>query len=726
MARHFALTVHLYDTRYHGADEWPPAPARAFQALVAGAAQGRHVPNDAASALTLLERLPAPVIAAPAARRGQRVSMFVPNNDLDSVGGDPTDPEQVGKIRTKKLVQPHLLEGDASFLYAWPLPDENGDALRTLADGLYQFGRGVDPAWAVGETLDDEQLAARLRAHRGTVHRPTSGEGASELATPTTSSFASIVRRFDAGLARLRPSGDGKTNFVQPPKAHFAMVRYDGVPAFHLFELRSEKEPEKASPWSTWRAVSLIEHVRDMAAAALKHVLPEREADIERTLVGRKRDGADTGRIEQRVRFVPLPSIGHEHADQSIRRVLVQVPPGALPEGDVLWALKGRSLFDATTGETTDTTLAEATADPMTARYRASSRMWRSVTPLALGSAVRRRIEPTRQRDEAKSAVERSAEERVARQAVAQALRHAGLDASLARATVQREPFDAHGSRAEHFAEGTRFAKESLWHVELELDRAIEGPLVLGDGRFLGLGVMAPVLDTSSLFALDVEGDLLAMDPTALARALRRAVMARVQDELGARVQLPPYFTGHERDGAPTRSEGSTHLAFAVDRVRNRLLVVPPHVLDGYDRPRREDSEHLAVLGRALAGFTELRLGRDGVLRLRSREVHVSTDALGARSKTWRSETDYVVTRHDKATSAHDLVLRDVRRECQRRKLPTPDVIVASLRGVEGVGVVATVELRFAVAVRGPLLLGRSRYVGGGLFCPSGPLVVDG
>jgi CRISPR-associated protein Csb2 len=249
MARHFALTVHLYDQRYHGADEWPPAPARVFQALVAGASQGRCVPSDAAAALMRLERLPAPVIAAPAARRGQALSMFVPNNDLDAVGGDPTDPEQVGKIRTKKLVHPHLLEGDPTFLYAWPLPEDEDKALRSLADGLYQLGRGVDPAWAVGETLDDEQLADRLRAHRGSVHRPTSGEAASELATPTASTFASLVRRFDAALERLRPSGDGKTNFVQPPKAHFAMVRYDGVPAFHLFELRSEKASERSSPW---------------------------------------------------------------------------------------------------------------------------------------------------------------------------------------------------------------------------------------------------------------------------------------------------------------------------------------------------------------------------------------------------------------------------------------------------------------------------------------------
>src|SRR5690606_31177279 len=101
--------------------------------------------------------------------------------------------------------------------------------------------------------------------------------------------------------------------------------------------------------------------------------------------------------------------------------------------------------------------------------------------------------------------------------------------ASLVRVHVQREPFDHHGTRAERFAEGTRFAKEALWHVEFALDREIRGPLVLGDGRFLGLGVMAPQIERGAI-PLEVEGGLPEdVDTTALARALRRAVMARVQ-----------------------------------------------------------------------------------------------------------------------------------------------------------------------------------------------------
>jgi len=94
-------------------------------------------------------------------------------------------------------------------------------------------------------------------------------------------------------------------------------------------------------------------------------------------------------------------------------------------------------------------------------------RLWRSVTPVALPEfAGRRRIDPQRLRrelaaahgavgaalKEAKSGSERLDEERHAKSAVAQALRHAGIAARLASIRVQREPFAGRGARAEKTA----------------------------------------------------------------------------------------------------------------------------------------------------------------------------------------------------------------------------------------------------------------------------------
>ncbi len=715
MPNHFVVTVHLHDHRFHGVGDWPPAPARVFQALVAGAAVGASLSEHSARALRLLEQLPAPVIAAPIARQGQQLSLWVPNNDLDAVAGDPA---RIGKIRRMKSVVPILLEGEPCFLYAWRLLEHQGEELPSLASGLYQFGRGVDAAWARAEILDDAQLSERLRKHRGTIHRPSSGWAGAELAVPASGSLDSLVRRFDAGLVRLRPRADGKvTDFVQPPKAQFAKVRYDGTPTWHMLELKSVNDPASSSPWPSWRAPALVEHVRDLAVALLSSSLSEQRVDVERVVAGRTADGAHRGPSEERVRFVPLPSIGHEHADQSIRRVLVQVPAGPLAEADVMWALAGRVLHDPASGEESSTMLAAGAPDQMVARYSASARAWRSVTPLALGSVPHR---ASRSSDESKPGSARGSELVEVKRAVAQALRFAGVGARVLRVIAQREPFDAHGTRAERFAPGTRFAAEALWHVELELERPVSGPLVLGDGRFLGLGLMAPTT-VCPIYAFEVEPKLPTdVDTTGLARALRRAVMARVQAVLGERSEcdLPAFFHGHETDGEETRTTRSTHLAFSVDVRRSRLLLIPPHVLDGWEHLPGHSAKHLETLERALFGFTELRAGRNGVLGLHGGQLS-SEDALLGRSREFRTVSDYVVTRHAKDCSLEELVSDDVRRECERRRLPRPDTVrVKSARGVPRVGVVASVELQFATAVEGPLLLGRTRFLGGGLFEP--------
>jgi CRISPR-associated protein Csb2 len=89
MSQFLLLSVRFHDGRYHGEPEWPPAPARLFQALVAGAAKGRRLSEGDRTALAWLETLSPPVIAAPAMRSGRRITNYVPNNDLDSVDGDP-------------------------------------------------------------------------------------------------------------------------------------------------------------------------------------------------------------------------------------------------------------------------------------------------------------------------------------------------------------------------------------------------------------------------------------------------------------------------------------------------------------------------------------------------------------------------------------------------------------------------------------------------------------
>jgi CRISPR-associated protein Csb2 len=727
--RALVLHVRLHDGRYHGEGDWPPSPARLFQALVAGAGLGGPLGDAEKKALEWLEKQEAPLMAAPPAWRHRRgVLFYMPNNDSDSIGGDPL---RMSKIRTAtKVFRPYCFDAGVPFVYAWPLAGDAGDrddcarAICSLAERLYQLGRGIDMAWAWGEVLDDRQLDDLLAKHPGRVFRFSAGRSTTTLTCPCAGSLESIERRYRAYGERFRYMKDGKVVkvvFRQPPRPRFRPVSYDSPPLRQLYELRGSTAEAAFAPWPLPSVSALVVRLRDGAVERLKRAIQGRSAEIERVLVGRKPDGANDGPPEDRVRIIPLPSVGHVHADREIRRVLVEVPPTCpLRAADMHWAFSGLDLVDVETGEI-QAVLTRTDVEGFLRHYGLEDdgrhRVWRTVTPAALPeSAKRRRIEPTRVAAEAKDGAERAAEQARAAAAVVQALRHADVRTHPEMVRVQREPFEAKGDRVETFAAGTRFAKERLWHVEIIFNAPIAGPLVIGDGRFLGLGVMAPLQRSHGVHAFVVESGLAATpEPTEVTRVLRRAVMARVQEVLGARASLPAFFAGHERDGSPARTERHPHLTFVFDPEPARLLIVAPHVVDRR-AATHEEVQHLRDLDAALNEFRELRTGTAGCLMLRTSSIDADADPLFAAACTWESVTPYQVTRHTKKVGAVEALSADLRAECRRRGLPEPHVTAYEPRGVPGLGLVGSARLAFEVAVEGPIILGKTRHLGGGLF----------
>jgi CRISPR-associated protein Csb2 len=728
--RALVLHVRLHDGRYHGQGDWPPSPARLFQALVAGAGLGGPIRVAEKEALEWLEKQKAPLIAAPPAWRPRRgVLFFMPNNDSDAIGGDPL---RISKIRTAtKFFRPYFFDAAVPFVYAWPLSEADEDAhareICSLAERLYQFGRGIDMAWAWGEILDDRPLDELLAVYPGRVFRPSAGKSKIVLMSPCPGSLESLECRHQAFGKRFPPVKEGRAVFRRPPEPRFRRVSYDSPPSRQLYELRETTAEARFAPWPLERVSALVVRLRDGAVQRLTDALPARRAEIERVLVGRKPDGTNDGRPEDRVRIIPLPSIGHFHADREIRRVLVEVPPTCpIPATDVHWAFSGLDVADVETGEI-QAVLTATDDEEFLCRYGLEDdgrhRVWRTVTPAALPEDARcRRIDPARQRDEAKAGRERAWEQARAAAAVCQALRHAGVRTGAEAIRVQREPFDTNGARVEAFARGTRFAKERLWHVEVRFSESVKGPLVIGDGRFLGLGVMAPVLGLEGVHGFAIEsGFSEKVTGSEVVRAFRRAVMARVQETIGDSTSLPPFFSGHEPDGAPAQSERHSHLAFVFDPVGKRLLVVAPHVIDRRAATPDERS-HLDQLWVALKEMSELTAGSAGLLKLHRTFVDAETDPLFAVSRHWESVTPYLVIRHARGVTPEEALAADLRAECQRRGLPVPRVVIVEWRGLPRVGLEGRAMLHFDAAVAGPLLLGRSRYKGGGVFrCVPGP-----
>lgn len=715
---YLVMELRLYDGRFHGVPEWPPAPARLFQALLAGAARGAGVPDAVSEALGALERLSPPTIAVPVGQRQRLVSFYVPNNDggAADLGQDPRN-----VIRSEKHEAPVILDPDVPLLYLWhlaPADEPSAGAVAELAKHVYQFGRGIDPAFAVARIVCDEEAEALLERHPGPVHRPA-GRGPNGLACPCPGSLASLQARHAAFLDRLTPMVVGRktvTAFRQPPRPLFASIRYEAPPADVLFEIRRDDGRFAALPAA--RSGALAKALIHAAAKRLIDQLPNLQPQIERYLVG---CGANDDDKAKRVRVIPLPTL-RMHVDRAIRRVLVEVPGDCpLAAADVAWAFTGLEPHDPETCELWGGRLVRATDMTMAERYLGPAQCWRSETPLAL-PAPRRRLG----RGETKAGTERAAEEVQASRAVRAVLRHAGVTAHATVTRIQREPFAAQGTRAEAFAAGTRFDKHALWHVELTFDaplrREVAGPLVLGNGRYLGLGLMMPAQGQSpAAIALSiVDGpspEFLSRQATPIASALRRAVMARARDTLGLspREGLPGFFCGHAEDGSALRSGSHAHLACAVDAARSRLIVVAPHAFEHRPPTREEKEDHLVTLATALADLRDLRAGAAGRFRLALQPVD-DADVLLAPSNAWVSITPYRPTRYPKRTDAEALIARDLLIEAERRGLPRPEVTVMDVvEGPRG-GLVARASLVFARAVAGPIVLGRDLHLGGGLF----------
>ncbi len=717
MTRALLLSVRFHDGRYHGAGDWPPAPARLFQALVAGAAKGTVLADDDKAALKWLETLDAPVIASPAVRPGQLFRNYVPNNDLDAVGGDL---RRVDKIRTAKTIRSHIFNTETPLLFIWTFDSSasNEDHARTIcqiAERLYQLGRGVDMAWAWAELLNADAIETRLACHGGVVHRPSEGGNGKALLCPGEGSLASLEKRYDANRVRFTYVKEGRKNqqlFSQSPKPRFAKISYATPSHRFLFEIRAAIS-ESFAPWSSEQVTELVLNLRDKAASRLKEALPEAAGTIDRVLVGRNSTEADKA---ARVRILPLPSIGHAHADRAVRRVLVDVPPNCpLRADDIGWAFSGLSETDPITGKML-WNLVRTEEQGMLEHYgmggkeQQGFRVWRTVTPVAL---------PVMRTGRETTGAKRVAGEAKAARAVMQALRHIGVSVPVASIRVQREPFDRNGARAEEFAMPERFVTRGLHHVEIAFSQAVRGPLVIGNGRYLGLGLMAPQKDVSHdalAFSIASGANIATPDSALLLHAVRRALMALSEDKQG---RVPRLFSGHEPDGAPARSGGHEHVFLATDDTDedgriDRLIVAAPWVCDHTTQGSRKDR---TCFDGVVTTLTNVRAGPLGVLALGPAYALATGDPLVGPSRVWESRTPYRPTRHTGRSERTDaFVVQDIIAECERRGLPKPEAELLELNIGPNCGLAARVRLRFAVAVEGPVMLGRDSHKGGGLF----------
>ncbi|MCQ8129553.1 type I-G CRISPR-associated protein Csb2 [Methylomonas rivi] len=699
------ISVRLLDDHYHGNGTWPPSPFRLYQALVAAAFTGRTASDAEAVALRWLEQLPPPVVLSPTYQQSALTTYYVPRNGADAQQGNLA---AAAKKRDAKLVKPWLFDGLQPLHYVWFFAEHAGEAqtLTELSERLYQLGRGVDMAFAWAEQLSADHAQQIIIQHAGPVFRPTPQGVSNTLDCPSPSrSLDSLLTRYQGQLKRLR-----KGEFHKPPLPIFQPTGYNCPSSLLLFDIQNQHGDVAAQPLTV--AAQFTKRLVELASNRLKAHFPEH---AERYLAGIGANDADKA---LRIRVIPLPSIGHQHTNPDIRRVLVEVPADCpLQLADVEWAFAGWPLeFDPETGEIHPNTpvLVKANDRKMLEHYGISgqkaSRIWRTVTPVAL---------PLGKSFTAHFGGERLLKQSQLHYAARQALRHCGITAPVQILRIQSEPFDSTGTLAHDFA-FQRFDRARLYHLELAFTEPMTGPLVIGDGRYLGLGVMRPAAEenrSAMRFNINLGNRPTVQSRAAFLQAVRRALMSLDRQLFG---QVSRLISGHETDGSAARSGNHRHIFLATDDndgdgLLDCLLVVAPSGADRNAQSSNGDRERFETV---VSRLTNVRAGALGIIGLQLQDNLANPDdpLLGS-AKCWKSISNYRPTRCPKTLDQADDAIRvDVINECLRRGLPEPKVEVLNIHQGRKGGIKAQLRLSFAVAVNGPLLLGKDSHEGGGLF----------
>ena len=720
---YLVITVQFLDGRYHGFqdrfnnhDGWPPSPARLFQALVAGGALGARIPQGTCDILLWLEQLDAPRIIAPIIRQGQVVKCFVPNNDLDSQGGDPN---RVSEIRVTKRERKGYFDENIPINYIWPVENlgNKSQEIRELCHLLYQLGRGFDFAWADSEIIDqDEVLDELISSHPGQLWEP-GGNGF--VPCPTKGSLESLSTRFNANLHRMQFStrkNKRVTYFKNPPKPKFRHIGYNASSPPLVFEIRKNHSFEAQPLRSVYR---LVTQIKELANAKLSKELPNSARMIERVIVGR---GANEIDKDSRVSVIPIPSVGVKFTDPSIRRIMVSYPNGCpIRYDDLEWGFTGLDISQLSLKSTSGVRTTKTEDNTMVKRYTRSARKFQSITAVAIPSAKRRRISP--RSCDTKSGAERYKEELTAILAVRQALRHARVRTEADTIRVQREPFQRKGVWAEEFALGTRFSKHCMWHVEIKFRQNHRGPLIIGDGRYVGLGLLVPIANCHDIwsFNLTKSAEFRQKNDKDVIFAFRRALMSRSGALKNGNVD--PLFSGHNQNALPSETQVHPHLFISIYRdivdntSRTRIVLVPPWLvfrrkIDNLSNKRRHFEE-------VVSGLSYVVMGRLGRLTLPQPVDFEIDDGLVKESRKWKSKSRFLATNHlPRKCNLKEFLERNINLECKRRNLPTPECveIVDEYVGPRDGNPSCHATLNFKNVVAGPIILGRDSHSGGGLF----------
>ena len=501
MPAYLCLSITFHHEMFHGRrdggePEWPPSPLRLFQSLVAASAAAMRaggITDDPTAALTWLERLDGPCIVAPPHQVGSPIRVAVPNNDLDVIAAawakGQESKKQPSELKTLKTVRPTHIHGRMVH-YVYPLAAATpgcAEMLCAVARNVTHVGWGVDMVAGHGRILGQDEVDDLQRQPGNEVWRPCADPTASTLRVPIAGSLEALDRRHGAFLGRLGNDGYRPV----PPLTTFGVRGYRRstdttarpFAAFEIWKPIREladlpASGTKARPFDPVRSAVVVAAMVRAATARAAGADNWPEERIATYVHGHASGGDGPARgpeADQRLAFLPLPSITHLKVD-AIRRVLVVAPPGN--ESEAAWlreALAGQQLINEQRQQPAATLSTLSAGDRNLRPYLDPAEVWSTVTPVVM---------PGRFINGAGRIM------RLLRGAFAQA----GWPEELFRRAEfewRDVGFRAGVDVARRFAVPQELNHLAKLHIRVRWPVPVRGPLAIGSGRYRGLGVFA-------------------------------------------------------------------------------------------------------------------------------------------------------------------------------------------------------------------------------------------
>lgn len=319
-----------------------------------------------------------------------------------------------------------------------------------------------------GETPDGSEMRSTVPAHN-VLRRLQGWDEVADRAQ--TVRIALTIDDLDAVFRSFSESAEEAVYKPPTKPSVFTKVRYSretSLPPrpWALFEF-----PEEVA-FRQEDAAIVAAMLRSCACQAAKGDTHEFPGGSEVYVAGHAKGRRET---PERFSYLPLPTIGHEHADGMIRRMLIAEPYG----GDgkhAAWAgvrLRNATLTDEEGGERA-TLLEPWRRAGVTNLYIGESRTWSTVTPVILPGHD--------DRDPRKKAPS----------LVLKAVEQAGIPRrAVEDVRLQKAPFWPGSNHPRGYRRPDYLKHLPGWHVLLRFREPICGPLAIGAGRHCGLGLFA-------------------------------------------------------------------------------------------------------------------------------------------------------------------------------------------------------------------------------------------